>query len=80
MRGDIEHIQSFNNSPSPFSRLDDISESMKEQENKDTIRNSIIRAAKEGLDVQEISRKYHVSVDQVKLILRIADSGQSKSR
>lgn len=76
IRKDVEHIQSSNNSASPFLKLDDISESPKEQKNKD----SIIRAAKEGLDVHEISRKYHISVDQVALILRVAESGKSKNR
>ena len=79
MHKDIENIQRFNTADSPFSPQDDVHESLTDQEKKDTVRENIIRAAKEGLDVQEISRKYHISADQVSLILRIADKGDSES-
>lgn len=80
MQKDIEDIQRFNTADSPFTAQDDGHEAPAEQENRDTIREQIVRAAQEGLDVQEISRRYHVSVDQVSLILRVAKKGHSKNR
>jgi hypothetical protein len=38
----------------------------------ETIRAMVIKAAKEGLDEREIARRYHLSVDQVALIIRMA--------
>jgi hypothetical protein len=37
-----------------------------------TLKAQVIRAAQQGLDVSEISRRFHLSSDQVSLILRIA--------
>ena len=79
MQKDIEDIQRFNTEDSPFTTQDDEQASPAERENKDTVREQIIRAAREGLDVQEISRRYHISVDQVSLILRVAKKGHSKN-
>ena len=79
MHKDIENIQRFNTTDSPFSPQDDVRETLTDQEKKETVRENVIRAAKEGLDVQEISRKFHISVDQVSLILRVADKGDSEN-
>lgn len=79
MQKDIEDIQRFNTDDSPFATRDDEHEAQTERENKDTVREQIIRAAREGLDVQEISRRYHISSDQVSLILRVAKKGHSKN-
>ena len=79
MHKDIENIQRFNTAESPFSPQDDVSESLADQGKIDTIRENVIRAAKEGLDIQEISRKYHISVGQVSLILRVADKGDPEN-
>ncbi|MCP4648282.1 MAG: hypothetical protein GY852_11235 [bacterium] len=72
---DIDHIQRFNKESSPFSAADETDEPQKEQDSSTALRNRIIHAAQEGLDTQEISRRYHVSVDQVALILRVAEKG-----
>lgn len=74
MRKDIDHIQRFNKESSPFSD-GETDEPQKEQDSKDMLRDRIIHAAQEGLDAQEISRRYHLSVDQVALILRVAEKG-----
>jgi len=74
MSKDIDHIQRFNKESSPFS-AGETEELQKEEDNKDMLRERIIDAAQEGLDAQEISRRYHVSVDQVALILRVAEKG-----
>jgi len=78
MKRDIDRIQRFNDAPSPFSTAEKNGAGNKEQDDTDTLRDDIIRAAQEGLDAQDIARKYHVSVDQVALILRVAAKGQSK--
>ncbi len=44
------------------------------------IRNKVIAASLEGLDVLEISRRFHLSADQVSLILRIARHAKGKSQ
>jgi hypothetical protein len=38
----------------------------------------VIRAAQAGLDMQEISRRFHISLDEVSLILRISRQGDRK--
>lgn len=43
-------------------------------------KNRVIAAAREGLDVQEISRRFHLSVDKVSLILRIARTDKPGGR
>jgi hypothetical protein len=43
-------------------------------------KNRVIAAAREGLDVQEISRRFHLSVDQVSLILRISRTDKTGGR
>jgi hypothetical protein len=43
------------------------------------IKKQVIRASQQGLDVQEISRRYHLSADQVSLILRIARQGENNT-
>jgi hypothetical protein len=43
-------------------------------------KNRVIAAAREGLDVQEISRRFHLSVDQVSLILRISRTDKPGGR
>ena len=80
MKRDIERIQRFNDNSSPFSNNQESSPEKGEQDTKDTHREDIIQAAREGLNAQEISRKFHVSVDQVALILRVASKGQSRNR
>ncbi len=75
VRKDIKDIQRFNAGKQPLSPSDSGSDQRNEREN---IRETVIRASKEGLDTQEISRRYHVSVDQVSLILRVADKDNSK--
>ena len=37
-----------------------------------TLRERILEAALEGLDVHQISKRFHISIDQVALILRVA--------
>lgn len=78
MQKDIEDIQRFNSNDSPFALRDAEPVALVEQEKKEPIRDQIICAAREGLDVQEISRKYHISVDQVSLILRVAKKGHTE--
>ncbi len=79
MLNDIEHSKNAKNSISPFFSSNKADDNREEQKHRDTIRDSIIKDGKAGLDAQEISRKYHVSVDQVTLILRISNSGKSKN-
>ncbi|MBD3390690.1 MAG: hypothetical protein GF418_01565 [Chitinivibrionales bacterium] len=47
--------------------------------NGDTLRDRILNAANQGLDVAQISRRFHISVDQVALILRVARNGKRNS-
>jgi hypothetical protein len=44
------------------------------------LKNRIISAAEEGADISEISKKFHVSTDQVSLILRIARQEKETDR
>jgi len=73
-----EQVQKEIENISPFSELEQADEQSEKEDQKNSIRNNIIQAAKEGLDVHEISRKYHISVDQVALILRVAGGGHKK--
>jgi Mor family transcriptional regulator len=43
------------------------------------IKKRVILAARQGLDVQEISRRYHLSADQISLILRIARANDARN-
>jgi hypothetical protein len=42
------------------------------------VKNQVVEAARQGLDVQEISRRFHLSADEVSLILRMARQGGDK--
>lgn len=64
---------------SPFADVNQ-EEHLKERKSRDSVRDKVIMAANEGLDVHEISRKLHVSVDQVTLILRIAAKEHKRDR
>jgi hypothetical protein len=79
MRQDIDHIQRFNAPAAPFSSSPNPPEIPRkqdgQQESQVSIRETILNAAGEGLSVQEISKKYHISIDQVTLVLRIAKKG-----
>lgn len=67
-------------SVSPFAEVNKPEDPPREREKRDSIRDQVILAANDGLDVHEISRKLHVSVDQVTLILRIAAGEHKKDR
>jgi hypothetical protein len=43
-------------------------------------RKQVVAASQQGLDVQEISRRFHLSADQVSLILRIARHTEGKGQ
>lgn len=77
VRSDVERLQRFNDrEESPLSRLDHGVEPSSEEGAAEK-RAVVARAAREGMGVQEISRKFHMSVDQVSLILRVTGRGNS---
>ncbi len=80
MKRDIDRIQRFNETASPFSNTEKTGSDSKETDAKESLRQDILHAAQQGLDYQEISRKFHVSVDQVSLIVRVASRGDTRNR
>lgn len=80
MRSDIEKPQPQNDELSPFSQPGKISvDNTKDKECDNSQRDKILASVREGLSVQEISRKYHISADSVALIVRVAGNRHSKS-
>lgn len=49
-------------------------------DNTRSLKTQVVRAAQQGLDVSEISRRFHLSSDEVSLILRIARKNDSGAR
>jgi len=45
-----------------------------EQEEKETVESRVLKASRSGLDIQAISRKFHLSTDHVALIIKMAES------
>ena len=67
----------FNQTSKIAAVQENISEDLQSTENASSLQSQILEAAKKGLDVQEISRIYHVSVDHVALILKISETNHS---
>ncbi|MBD3317180.1 MAG: hypothetical protein GF344_15445 [Chitinivibrionales bacterium] len=72
MHDDSRRIQRFDKGAMPFAAETPESKRHEMIENGGGIRGRVLSAAHEGLDVHEISRRLHISVDQVALILRVA--------
>ena len=80
LNNDIKSLKQFNTNSSPFPVSDLPSENMGHFDKGLTISEKILNAANEGLTVLEISRKYHISVNKVSLILHIQDINKLKKR
>jgi hypothetical protein len=70
------------NPPLTDSRPDHLQPRLLEETAGDTegLKNRIITAAARGADIQEISKKFHVGIDQVSLILRVARQEKETDR
>jgi hypothetical protein len=81
INNDIKSLKQFNINSSPFSTSD-----LKSEKNGGrldeglSISEKIVNSANEGLTVLEISRKYHISVNKVSLVLQIQDINKLKKR
>jgi hypothetical protein len=54
--------------------------SAKEWKNTPDIKKQVVRAMQEGLDVSDISKKFHISADEVSLILRLARQDDNRTQ
>lgn len=73
MQKDIENIQRFNKSTSPFSsRIQQTNDPEEKSQDNESLKELVITAARQGLTVDQISQKYHISKDQVALIVRLS--------
>lgn len=75
MHDDIERIRRFDEEHSPFDSERPAPAPEPVDEGAGEVRDRVLAAARQGLDVQEISRRLHLSVDQVALILRVSGRG-----
>ena len=58
--------------------LQESNEKANPKDQSEDLENRIMKAAQDGLDIQEISRRYHVSADHVSLILKISGTRHRK--
>ncbi len=72
---DIKRIQRFDSEQPPALRAQAGPDAGAGAAHGDSLRERIMQAAHEGLDVQQISKRFHISADQVALILRVASDG-----
>ena len=73
---DYKRIQRFDTQPSAAAKTSAQSDIDAQQNDGQTLRDKILLAASQGLDVGQISKRYHISADQVSLILRVARDGK----